>query len=142
MTTLVRTTENSLNHLFHWLGLDNPGGFTDFGRFVPVETYTKDGRYVVRADLPGVDPDKDIDVTVEGDLLTIYGERREEERDNGHSEVRYGSYLRQVRLPEGAVADDITASYDAGVLEVAIPVAQESTEPIKILVQRPAAPAA
>lgn len=142
MTTLARSPESTLNHLFHWLGLDNPGGFTEFGRFVPVETYTKDGRYVVRADLPGVDPEKDIDVTVQGDLLTIYGERREDEHDNGHSEVRYGSFVRRVRLPEGATAADITASYDAGVLEVTIPVTQGSAHPIKVPVQRPAAPVA
>jgi HSP20 family protein len=56
--------------------------------YVPVESYTEDGTFVVRADLLGVDPDKDIEVKVDGDVLTIRGERRDEQHDNTHSEVR------------------------------------------------------
>jgi len=47
-----------------------------------------------------------------------------------------------VRLPDGATADDITASYDAGVLEVTMPLPDDNVQPIKIAVQRPTAPAA
>lgn len=135
-TTLVRPTERTLSHLFHWLGLEAPAVFTEFGQSVPVESFTRDGAYVVRADLPGVDPDKDIQVTIEGDVLTIFGERREEEHDNGHSEVRYGSFLRRLRLPDGAEADKIEATYDNGVLQVSVPVAESAAEPVRIAIQR------
>lgn len=137
-STLTRSTESSLSHLFHWLGLEGPVGFTEFARYMPVESFTRDGRYVVRADLPGVDPDKDVEITVEGDQLTIFGERREEGHENGRSEVRYGSFLRRIQLPEGAAPEDIDARYDAGVLEVSVPVAEDVREPIRIAIQRSA----
>jgi HSP20 family molecular chaperone IbpA len=101
-----------------------------------VESYTEDGKFVVRADLPGVDPEKEIEVKVDGDVLTIHGERHEEEHDNGHSEVRYGSFTRSVRLPKGATAGDVVATYDAGVLVVTVPMAEAAAEPIKVPVQR------
>jgi HSP20 family molecular chaperone IbpA len=103
-----------------------------------VESYTEGGKYVVRADLPGVDPEKDIEVKVDGDVLTIHGERHEEERENGHSEVRYGSFTRSVRLPKGATAGDVAATYDAGVLVVTVPMSEAPAEPIKVAVQRAA----
>ena len=46
-----------------------------------VEDYAEDDRYVVRAELPGLDPEKDIEVTVDAGVLTIYGERREERKE-------------------------------------------------------------
>src|SRR5215472_9749626 len=73
-----------------------------------VEDYVDDGKYMIRAELPGVDPEGDVEVTVESGLLTIRAERREEDRQNRHSEFRYGSLSRTVSLPEGAAADKIT----------------------------------
>jgi HSP20 family molecular chaperone IbpA len=136
MTTLVRPTVSPINEFFEWLDLNRPTTWSDLTHYIPVESYTKDGRYVVRADLPGIDPEKDIDVKVEGDVLTIHGERREEERSDGHSEIRYGSFTRSVRLPKGASADDVTAHYAAGVLEVSIPLQETPSEAIKIAVTR------
>ena len=136
MTTLVHPMESPLSEFFQWLDLNRPSSLSDLMHYIPVETYTKDGRYVVRADLPGVDPDKDIEVKVDGDVLTIHGERHEQERENGHSEVRYGSFTRSVRLPKGASADDVEARYDNGVLEVMVPMKEAPAEPVKIAVQR------
>ncbi|MGZ4498849.1 MAG: Hsp20/alpha crystallin family protein [Nocardioidaceae bacterium] len=96
----------------------------------------QEGDYVVRAEMPGVDPEKDIEVSIEGDVLTIRGQRREEERDKNHSEFRYGSFSRSIRLPGSVQAGDVSAKYDAGVLEVRVPVASTSAEPTKIPVQR------
>ena len=136
MNTLVRSTESPISEFFQWLDLNRPSSLSDLVHYIPVESYTLDGRYVVRADLPGVDPDKDIEVKVDGDVLSIHGERREEERATGHSEVRYGSFTRSVRLPKGARADEVKAWYDAGVLEVTVPLEEAPAEPIKVAVQR------
>lgn len=86
-----------------------------------VEDYTEDGKYMIRAELPGVDPEKDLEVTVEPGTLTIHADRHEETRQDRHSEFRYGSLTRTVTLPEGADPDKITASYDKGILKVTIP---------------------
>lgn len=95
-----------------------------FGQTIRVEDYTENGTYVVRAELPGVDPDKDVEITVSGDMLNIRGERREEKKEAHRSEFRYGSFSRSLALPSGVDTDNITASYDQGVLTVKIPLPQ------------------
>jgi HSP20 family molecular chaperone IbpA len=91
-----------------------------------VEDYTEDGKYVIRAELPDLDPEKDVEVAVESGRLTIHAEHREETKENRHSEFRYGSLTRSVSLPEGTDPDKITASYDKGILQVTIPVSEEA----------------
>src|SRR5579875_1100960 len=87
-----------------------------------VEEYVRDHDYVVRAELPGMDPDKDIEVTVEDGTLTIRAERHEEHKEQHRSEFRYGALTRSVMLPGEVDADRITARYDKGILEVTVPV--------------------
>jgi HSP20 family protein len=91
-----------------------------------VEDYVDDGKYMIRAELPGVDAENDVEVTVESGLLTIRAERQEETKQDRHSEFRYGSLSRTVALPEGADTDKITARYDKGILEVTVPVPQRA----------------
>ena len=69
------------------------------GHTFRVEEVAEDDRYVIRAELPGLDPDEDIEVTVEGRNLTIQAERRQEDSGPSRSEFRYGSLARLVRLP-------------------------------------------
>lgn len=99
-----------------WPG--SPGGL------LQVEEFQTDGNLVIRAEIPGVDPERDVEITVEGDVLNIEAERREEEtkqdKDYFHREFRYGSFHRHLQLPEGSTESDITASYRDGVLEVKI----------------------
>jgi HSP20 family protein len=92
------------------------------GQVFRVEETIQDDRYVIRAELPGLDPDKDIEVTVDGRILTICAERRHETTGSYRSEFRYGSLARAVRLPARVDATDVTARYDKGVLEVSVPV--------------------
>ena len=91
-----------------------------------------DGTIVVRGELPGLDPDEDVTITLDDDRLTIAGEREErhEDKDNGgyRSEFRYGSFERSVRLPAGAKTDEVTATYDNGILEVRVPVDTDAPE--------------
>ncbi|MFJ3539006.1 Hsp20/alpha crystallin family protein [Streptomyces sp. NPDC090109] len=91
---------------------------------IPVEVTRDDGAYVLRAELPGMDPD-DIGVTVDDNLVTVTAEHGESEGDKEHSEFRYGSFRRTVRLPSPVPADDVEASYADGILTVRVPMPDE-----------------
>jgi HSP20 family protein len=113
------------------------------GLVPPVEV-SKDGDDVVlTVELPGVDVAKDVDIEVDGRRLVVRGERRHERGDENGSvlvrELRYGSFTRSFRLPEGVTADDVEASYDKGLLTVRVKGANTVGEgPRKIAVQPPA----
>lgn len=87
-------------------------------RLMRLEDEMKSGRYEVRAEIPGVDPAKDIDITVRDGQLTIKAERSEKKEFEGRSEFSYGSFVRTVSLPAGADEDDVKATYDKGILTV------------------------
>ena len=89
---------------------------------IRVEDELKDGGYELRAEIPGVDPDKDVDISVRDGVLTIKAERTEKTESTGRSEFSYGSFVRAVTLPPGADEDAIKASYDKGILTVSVPV--------------------
>jgi HSP20 family molecular chaperone IbpA len=93
-----------------------------------MEGYVKDGTYVVRAELPGVDPEKDIEVTVSKGVLMISAHRQKETEGKHRSEFRYGAFARSVTLPESADEDRIQASYDMGVLEVVVTLKDQAAE--------------
>jgi len=106
-----------------------------------VEELVQDDRYVIRAELPGLDPDNDIEVTLDGRVLTIHAERRQEATEPHRSEFHYGSLTRSVRLPARVDPQDVTASYRKGILEVAIPVREAKTEGSRIAIQYSDGPA-
>jgi len=106
-----------------------------------VEEFVDAGALVVRAEMPGIDPEKDVEITVADGVLTITASREEKlehkEKDSYRSEFRYGSFSRSVVLPAGATEEDVTASYTDGVLEVRVPLGEEpKPEPKKIPVTR------
>lgn len=82
-----------------------------------------DGSIEVAVDLPGVD-EKDIEVTINGDVLTIRGEKKTETEENKKDyhlvERSYGSFQRSVRLPAGIDPEKVTAKFDKGVLRIAL----------------------
>jgi len=86
-----------------------------------LEDESKEGIYEVRAELPGIDPIEDLEVTVLGGELTIKALRTRTSESNGISEFAYGSFTRTVALPDGADEDDIHATYDRGILTVSVP---------------------
>jgi HSP20 family protein len=92
------------------------------GQTFRVEDYTEGGKYLIRAELPGIDPANDVEVTVDSGLLSIHAERREETKEDRHSEFRYGAMTRSISLPEGADPGKVTARYDNGILEVTVPI--------------------
>ena len=105
------------------------------GQVFRLEEAIRDDRYVVRAELPGLDPENDIEVTVEGRILTIRAERRQQDNGPCRSEFRYGSLARAVRLPARVDAADLAARYDKGVLEVSVPVREVKQEGTRIPVE-------
>jgi HSP20 family protein len=103
-----------------------------------VDIYEEAERFVVLADVPGVDA-KDIDITAENGVLTIRGERRSEKKEtdkNGYERIERtsGSFLRRFTLPESANTETITAKQTNGVLEVTIP-KHPQVQPRRISVQ-------
>jgi len=105
----------------------------DEGRqMVAVEEFTEGNTLVVKAELPGIDPDKDVEITVGGGSLHIRAERREETEESGKQfhrrELRYGSFARTLPLPDGVEDSDIAASYKDGILEVRVPMPTEQAK--------------
>lgn len=123
----------------------NVRGFGDFARLfegseMKVEEFQEDGTFVVRAELPDVDPDKDVDITIQDGKLRIEAQRmqRSEHKDDKRyrSELRYGSFRRVLPLPPDAVADDVKATYKNGMLEVRLPVDAKRAAAERIPIQR------
>lgn len=89
-------------------------------------------KLVVTVEMPGVDPDKDVEVSLEGDTLIIKGEKSGErevrEEDRFLKERRYGRFERTLVLPDGVDPDSIAANYDKGVLTVEVPIPDVRTE--------------
>jgi HSP20 family protein len=99
-----------------------------------VDVVEKDTAYEIAAELPGMD-EKNIEVTVADDMLTIKGEKREEKeekkKDYYLSERRFGSFERSFRLPEGVEPDKVEASFKKGVLMVTLPKTPEAQKKSK-----------
>ncbi|KRE64964.1 heat-shock protein Hsp20 [Arthrobacter sp. Soil736] len=100
---------------------------------IRVEEFVAGKTLVVRAEMPGVDPDKDVEITIDSGSLRIRAERQEKEehKDKGYfrSEFRYGSFSRSIPLPDCVKEEDIKASYVDGVLEVRTPLPEEAAQP-------------
>ena len=105
------------------------------GQVFRLEESIRDDRYVIRAELPGLDPENDIEVTVDGRILTIRAERRQQDKGPYRSEFRYGSLERAVKLPARVDPAGVTARYDKGVLEVSVPVEAVKPEGTRITVE-------
>jgi HSP20 family protein len=102
-----------------------------------VEERREDGGALIRFEMPGLEPDKDIEVTVSDGVLRVRAERTEESTEEGSwSQISYGSYLHSVALPAGATDEDITASYRDGVLEVRVQVDEAAAATKRIPVTR------
>lgn len=143
-TTLVRRPD-----LFHrftdWLDVPEVLRWGDIrpgmGELIKIEQRMADGKLEIRAEMPGIDPDKDVEVSIAGAVLTITAERHEEDKGEregaSFSEFRYGSFTRTVRVPEGTSVKDVTASYTDGILTVVVPMPEEKKpETVKVPISR------
>lgn len=109
---------------------------------IRVDEYRDADDLVVRAELPGIDPDRDVELRVTDGMLRIEAQRRQEEKveEKGfmRRELRYGSLARTMPLPEGVTEGDIKAKYRDGILEIRIraPKAVVKPETTKIPIDR------
>jgi len=107
-----------------------------------VEEYREGDTLVVRAELPGIDPDKDVEISIDGDMLHIEARKEEKAEHTSktgyRSEFRYGSFMRDLLVPAGTTAESVKAEYHDGVLEIRVPMptAAKETSAKKIPVTR------
>jgi len=111
---------------------------TEAGWNPRIDVYEKDNNVIVKADIPGIE-EKNLNIEVEDNVLTISGSKEEEherkEKSYHQIERSYGSFCRSVSLPDEIQEDRINAEYTKGVLTVTIPKAKETeTKKIKIKV--------
>ena len=107
------------------------------GKQPAVESFVQGDELVIRADLPGLDPEE-LEASVQGHLLTIRGARKpdpDEAKRKGrylHREIAYGTFERQIRLPPGTDPAALEASYRSGVLEIRAPVLLAERRPLLV----------
>ncbi len=115
-----------------WFGVaESPAGV------LPLDIYETGDQIVVKATAPGVAPE-DIEVTITGDVLTIKGEMKSEEKvEKGNylrQERRYGSFCRQVSLPGGVKTEGVQAAFKDGVLTLELPKVEDvKTKTVKVV---------
>jgi HSP20 family protein len=135
--SLVRRMMEDMDRMWEEFGRPASGGLAGLWS-PPIETFERDGRFVVRADLPGLSPD-DVRVDVQDDALVLEGERKSEfeaeEKGAWRSERTFGRFSRVIPLPDGAQADQAQAKFENGVLEVSVPVREDSSRRRRIEIQ-------
>jgi HSP20 family protein len=127
----LTSLQSEMNRLFNTF-FDAPTGGGEQGitrRWIPaMDLVEGTDHFVLRADLPGLD-EQDVSIEVDGDVLTVAGERKadHEERGEGFHRIErsYGAFRRSLTLPEGVDPETVSASFDKGVLEVRIPKPEE-----------------
>ena len=96
---------------------------------IRADEFVEDGTVVMRVEMAGIDPEKDVEISLDGDVLHVTAERREEdetkERTYTRRELRYGSFHRDLLVPAGTSEADVKASYKDGILEIRVPTAVE-----------------
>jgi HSP20 family protein len=134
-----------MENLFHRSGFEVPETVRRFLQgdaeaWLRIEQYRDGNTLVIRTDLPGIDPEQDVDITVTGDTLQIDARREEpgyKDQAGYRSELRYGEFSRSIPLPRGAYPDEIEATYRDGVLEVRVRLPEQSgTSATKVKVSR------
>jgi HSP20 family protein len=90
----------------------------------PVDVYEDEHTVTLKIEVPGID-EKDIDVRIENNVLTVHGERKfekeEKEENFRRVERQYGSFTRTFTLPTTVDAEKVSANYDKGILKIALP---------------------
>ncbi len=117
----VVALQNRMNTLFGNLNTENESALTTASFIPAVDVYEDDKKVVLKLEVPGIE-EKDLDVSVENNTLTVKGERKfekEEKEENFHRiERRYGSFYRAFTLPSTVDTENVAAKYEAGVLKL------------------------
>lgn len=114
-----------------------PNSWKSFKWSVALDVVESEDEYLVKASLPGINPE-DLEITFEDNRLTIKGESKEEEEiDEARfhlRERRFGRFTRSIKLPSGIESEKIEANYDKGVLKLHLPKVEE-VKPKKIMIK-------
>jgi len=122
----MRSVQREMDRLFNRvLGVERATEAEPVASWMPsIESFVKDGKLVIKAELPGIDA-KDLDLSITDRELVIKGERKaekdEKEKDYTYREISYGSFERRFLLPEGVKTEDLKAAFTNGILEVSLP---------------------
>lgn len=145
MTTIARTEPTRMASLMDWPRLADmfdalmPWGVDREGRMshsMRIEEFTRGDELVIRAECPGCDPDKDIDISLSEGMLTIEAVREEREESDRRSEFRYGHFVRSMSLPRGVDETMVSATYEDGILEVCVKLPKSEPEATRVPVNR------
>lgn len=133
--SLMRRMSEELDRAF---GESNERGQRERTWTPAVEVMQREGNFVVRAELPGLNPE-DVKLEITDDAVVLEGERQEEREENKGglhvTERRYGRFYRAIPLPEGAKTDDARAKFENGVLEVTVPTEEPKSKRREIPIQ-------
>lgn len=103
---------------------------------IRADEFIEDGTVVMRVEMAGIDPEKDVHISLDGDMLHVSAERREEdetmERNYMRRELRYGSFRRDLLVPTGTSQADVKASYKDGILEIKVPTTKDTPPPPEV----------
>jgi HSP20 family protein len=147
MTVLARwepfrefaTLQDRINRAFResLTGADRDESLTTSSFAPAVDVYEDEHKVTLKIEVPGIE-EKDIDVRVENNTLTVHGERKieKEEKEENYRRVerQYGSFTRTFTLPQTVDTEKVSATYDKGVLKIALPKKAEA-KPKQIKVQ-------
>ena len=132
MTVLTRfepfrefsTLQDRINRVFREAGASHDDALTSSSFAPAVDVYEDEHQVTLKIEVPGID-EKDIDVRVENNTLTVHGERKieKEEKEENYRRVerQYGSFTRTFTLPQTVDTENVSATYDKGVLKIALP---------------------
>jgi HSP20 family protein len=128
---------NSMDRMVNRELSQEPNTWKSFNWSVALDIVESEDEYLVKASLPGINPE-DLEITFDSNRLTIKGEVKEEEEiDEAQYHLRersYGSFTRSIKLPTGIESDKIEANYDKGVLKLHLPKVEE-VKPKKITIK-------
>ncbi len=122
-TRALKSLRNEIDTLFDRF-VERPLGVITGQVIPPLDVAETDSEIIVRMDLPGMD-EKDIDISIQGDVLTIRGEKKEQREETGKiyhvTERAAGNFVRSVPLPVQVRVDMVRATYAKGILEISLP---------------------
>ena len=122
----ISSLQNEMNRMFDrfFKGWDLSELGAETGAWLPpIDLAETNDKVVVKAEIPGIDP-KEIDISIQGDTLSVKGEKKEEKEEKGGNyyrmERRYGSFSRSIDLPSSVDTNKVSAEYKNGVLEITL----------------------
>jgi HSP20 family protein len=136
ISTSLGTLNRDISRMFDDFFSIKPSSMFEFEWAPAIDVHETDNSIHVKAEIPGMS-EKDINVSIENNVLTISGEKNEEKKSENKKyavcERRFGSFFRSIALPDGIKRDGIKAAYKNGVLDIEIPKeASVKPAPIKI----------